>query len=86
MSDETAIGPVGTPDGPGHSGGGSGEQSPLQARAAFLKTGVGYLKPATPEDRAQEEARSEALIERLKKRAAESAKRGKQNQFIPPKA
>lgn len=38
----------------------------------FSKTGVGYLKPATPEDRAQEEARSEALIERLKKRAAAS--------------
>ncbi|MSU58060.1 MAG: hypothetical protein EXS35_07760 [Pedosphaera sp.] len=39
----------------------------------FSKTGVGYLRPATPEERAQEEARSEALIERLKKRAAESA-------------
>ena len=36
----------------------------------FSKTGVGYLKTATPEDRAQEEARSVALAERLKKRAA----------------
>src|ERR1019366_2360288 len=37
MSDETEIGSAGTPDRPGHSGGGAGEQSPLQARAAFLK-------------------------------------------------
>jgi hypothetical protein len=37
MSDETAIGSAGAPDRPGHSGGGAGEQSPLQARAAFLK-------------------------------------------------
>jgi hypothetical protein len=37
MSDEAEIGSAGTSDGRGHSGGGSGEQSPLQARAAFLK-------------------------------------------------
>src|SRR5215207_9522348 len=37
MNDETEIGSAGPPDGPGHPGGGSGEQSPLQARAAFLK-------------------------------------------------
>ena len=37
MPDETPIGPTGTPDRPGHPGGGSGEQSPLQARAAFIK-------------------------------------------------
>src|SRR2546426_6413223 len=37
MSDETAIRPAGAPDRGGHSGGSSGEQSPLQARAAFLK-------------------------------------------------
>ena len=37
MSDETEIGSAGAPDRRGHSGGGSGEQSPLQARAAFLK-------------------------------------------------
>ena len=37
MADETAIGSAGAPDRRGHSGGGAGEQSPLQARAAFLK-------------------------------------------------
>lgn len=37
MDDETAIGPAGAPDRRGHSRGGSGEQSPLQARAAFIK-------------------------------------------------
>jgi len=34
----------------------------------FSKTGVGYLVPATPEDREQEMKRSEALIRRLKRR------------------
>ena len=37
MSDEDEIGPAGATDRPGHSGGSAGEQSPLQARAAFLK-------------------------------------------------
>ena len=37
------------------------------------KTGVGYLRSATPEECQQEMARSEALIARLKQRAAESA-------------
>src|ERR1017187_22856 len=37
MSDETEIGPAGATDLPGHNGGSAGEQSPLQARAAFLK-------------------------------------------------
>ena len=37
MADETQIGSPGTPDGRGHPGGGAGEQSPLQARAKFLK-------------------------------------------------
>ncbi len=37
MSDETEIGSAGASDRPGHFGGSSGEQSPLQARAAFLK-------------------------------------------------
>src|ERR1022692_4957677 len=37
MSDETEIGPAGATDRPGHNGGSAGEQSPLQARAAFLK-------------------------------------------------
>jgi hypothetical protein len=37
MSDETAIGFAGTPERRGHPRGSPGEQSPLQARAAFLK-------------------------------------------------
>ncbi|MGA3266815.1 MAG: hypothetical protein ABSE16_08330 [Verrucomicrobiota bacterium] len=37
MDDETAIGPAGTTDRRGHPRRGSGEQSPLQARAQFLK-------------------------------------------------
>ena len=37
MNNETEIGSAGTPDRRGHPGGGAGEQSPLQARAAFLK-------------------------------------------------
>ena len=40
----------------------------------FSKTGVGSLSSASTEERAQEEARSMALIERLKKRAAASGK------------
>ena len=38
----------------------------------FSKTGVGTLRPATPEERAQEIARNNALIERLKKRQHEA--------------
>ena len=41
----------------------------------FSKTGVGSLSSATTEERAQEEARSTALIARLKKRLQESGKR-----------
>src|SRR5213596_1589229 len=37
MSNETPIGPAGAPDGRGHPGGSPREQSPLQARAQFLK-------------------------------------------------
>ena len=37
MPDETPNRSSGTPDGRGHPGGGAGEQSPLQARAAFIK-------------------------------------------------
>src|ERR1041385_9391549 len=37
MADETKIGFAGAPEGRGHSGGSPGEQSPLQARAQFLK-------------------------------------------------
>jgi hypothetical protein len=36
MNDETAAGSSGAPDDGGHRGGRLGEQSPLQARAAFL--------------------------------------------------
>src|SRR5436190_21845145 len=37
MENETPIGPAGASDGRGHPGGSLGEQSPLQARAPFLK-------------------------------------------------
>src|ERR1041384_939920 len=37
MGNETEIGPAGAPDRRGHPRGGPGEQSPLQARAEFLK-------------------------------------------------
>jgi hypothetical protein len=37
MTDEAEIGPAGAPDRRGHPRGSPGEQSPLQARAAFLK-------------------------------------------------
>ena len=40
----------------------------------FSKTGVGSLSSASTEERAQEEARSTALIARLKQRAAASGK------------
>jgi len=41
----------------------------------FSKTGVGSLSSATTVERAQEEARSTALIERLKKRAAATGRK-----------
>ena len=44
----------------------------------FSKTGVGTLSSASTEERAQEEARSTARIERLKKRARKAAKGGGQ--------
>ena len=40
----------------------------------FSKTGVGSLSSASTEERAQEEARSTALIERLKRRQQESGR------------
>ena len=49
----------------------------------FSKTGVGSLSSASTEERAQEEARSAALAERLEKRAAESAKSSHQNPSSP---
>jgi hypothetical protein len=41
----------------------------------FSKTGVGSLSSASTEERAQEEARSTALIQRLKRRAAVSGRK-----------
>ena len=41
----------------------------------FSKTGVGSLSSASIEERAQEEARSTALIARLKQRAAANGKK-----------
>ena len=41
----------------------------------FSKTGVGSLSSASTEERAQEEARSTALIERLKKRQRTSGEK-----------
>jgi len=43
----------------------------------FSKTGVGSLSSASIEERAQEEARSTALIKRLKKRAAASGNKSR---------
>jgi hypothetical protein len=43
----------------------------------FSKTGVGTLSSASTEERAQEEARSTALIERLKQRAQASGRKNK---------
>lgn len=43
---------------------------------SFAKTGVGYLRPATPEEREAEMKRSDEFIRRLKTRAA-AAKRAK---------
>ena len=41
----------------------------------FSKTGVGTLSSASIEERAQEEARSTELIQRLEQRAKEAGKR-----------
>ena len=39
-----------------------------KAEPTFSKTGVGYLSPTTPEDAANELARTEALVRKLKAR------------------
>ena len=44
----------------------------------FSKTGVGSLSSASIKERAAEEARSTALIERLKKRAHKSGRQNKE--------
>ncbi|HUZ07981.1 MAG TPA: hypothetical protein VMV89_10895 [Candidatus Paceibacterota bacterium] len=46
-----------------------------KAEPLFSKTGVGSLSSASTGERAQEEARSTALIARLKQRAAASGKK-----------
>lgn len=65
MNDETAIGSAGAPDGGGHSPGGGGIGSPLQARAQFLKNWdwhavIGINRGACERGRAQHGINSEA--------------------------
>jgi hypothetical protein len=56
-----------------------------KAEPLLSKTGVGSLSSATTGERAQEEARSTALIERLKKRAAASGKKSEHRSSPSPK-
>ena len=51
----------------------------------FSKTGVGSLSSASTEERAQEEARSTALIARLKQRAQASGRPNKRKSSPSPK-
>ncbi len=51
----------------------------------FSKTGVGTLSSASTEERAQEEARSSALIQRLKLRAQASGRKNKSKSSPLPK-
>jgi len=51
----------------------------------FSKTGVGSLSSASIEERAQEEARSTALIERLKRRQQASGKQDNSKSSPSPK-
>jgi hypothetical protein len=51
----------------------------------FSKSGVGSLSSASIEERAQEEARSTALIERLKKRQRESGRKNNSKSSPLPK-
>jgi len=51
----------------------------------FSKTGVGSLSSASTEERAQEEARSTALIARLKQRAQASGQPNKSKSSPSPK-
>ena len=64
MSDETAIGPAGTPDGERSTSGGAGVGSPLQTRAEFLKNWdwnvvIGINQGACKRGRAQHGINSE---------------------------
>jgi len=47
-------------------------QHRYKAEPTFSKTGVGSLLPASAEEREQEAARGEALVQRLKERARRS--------------
>ena len=65
MPDETPLRPAGTTDRRGHHGGSPGEQSPLQARAVFLKNRswdavVGFNRGACARGGAQHGFNSEA--------------------------
>ena len=51
----------------------------------FSKTGVGSLSSASTKERAQEEARSTALIEKLKKRQRESGRKNNSKSSPSPK-
>jgi len=50
-------------------------QHRYKAEPTFCKTGVGHLSSASTEERAQEAARSTALIQRLEERAGKSGKK-----------
>ena len=51
----------------------------------FSRTGVGSLSSASIEERAQEEARSTALIERLKQRSQASGRKSRRAHSPSPK-
>ncbi len=51
----------------------------------FSRTGVGSLSSASIEERAQEEARSTALIERLKQRSQASGQKSRRAHSPSPK-
>jgi hypothetical protein len=55
-----------------------------KAEPLFSKTGKGYLRPATPEERAQEIKRSEALMKRLKARMKKAGKNFKSRKRPTP--
>jgi len=57
-----------------------------KAEPLLAKTGVGYLAPATPEEREQEMARSQAFIQRLLQRKHEAEARKSQNNPSPNEA
>ena len=81
MSDETATGSSGSPDGRGHHGGSSREQSPLQTRAAFLKNRswesvISFNRGACERGRAQHGQNSEGY------RSVEAAWKQKQSEIL----